>query len=113
VPPSVDTPTQSLGSSTSQSQESQGSAIPDGLETALSSIESNGIKGSLYVSSKFNTSSIPDGTTISFDRSSWQKTSDSAGSIKATVAVYGQSRSGSVTFTKSGGVWQATGYSLN
>jgi hypothetical protein len=109
APPSVDSSSQATGSSIANPS----SGFPEGLETAVSSIESNGIKGNPYVSSKFNTSSIPDGTTISFDRSSWQNTSDSAGSIKAIVTAYGQSRSGSVTFTKSGGVWQATGYALD
>jgi hypothetical protein len=113
APPSVDTPQSPGSSNQGGTATTQSSKIPSGLETALKSIETNGIKGSAYVSSKFNTNSIPDGTTISFDRSSWSKISDTSGSIKGTVYIYGQPQKGSVTFTESGGVWRATGYALN
>jgi cytoskeletal protein RodZ len=114
APPSVDTPAQTPGSTQQTAPtKAKASPVPDGLKTALNSIETNGIKGSAYVSSSFDTSNIPDGTSVTFDRSSWQKTSNSAGSIQGTVYVYGQPQNGSVTFAESGGVWRATGYTLN
>lgn len=118
APPTSENPTQSQGaSSTPQSsptpRSAPSSALPDGLVTALNSIETNGLKGSAYVSSSFDTSSIPDGTSISFNRSSWVKESDTSGSISGTVFLFGQPQNGSVRFVESGGVWRATGYTLN
>lgn len=109
APPSVDTPNQSSGGGT----QGAASALPPGLTTALNSIEANGIKGSAYVSSSLDTSSIPDGSSVTFDRSSWSKESETAGTIKGTLYIYGQPQNGSVRFVETGGVWRATGYSTN
>lgn len=87
--------------------------IPADLTSALNSIESNGIKGSPYVSSDLDTSNIPSGTSIQFDRGSWSPQSDSIGSINASISILGTSKSGSVTFSNTGGSWKATGYTLN
>ena len=87
--------------------------IPAGVQSALNSIEANGIKGSPYVASNLDTSNIPVGTSITFDRNSWTQHSETAGSINATISILGQSRSGSVVFGVTEGAWRATGYSLN
>lgn len=104
---------QQNGGSSSSAAAGSSSSVPTALNTALKSIEANGIKGSAYVSSNLDTSQIPDGTSISFNRSSWSPVGSRTGSIKATVTAYGQPRTGSVTFEESGGVWRATGYSLD
>lgn len=88
-------------------------SIPAGVQTAINSIEANGIKGNAYVSSSLDTSSIPSGTSIRFERSSWTQYSDILGSVNATISILGQTRTGSVTFGVTEGAWKATGYSLN
>jgi cytoskeletal protein RodZ len=88
-------------------------AAPSGVVTAINSIESSGIKGSAYVSPTLDTSQLPNGTTIVFDRSSWVGLSAETGSIKATASVAGQTLNTNITFGLSGGSWKAIGYSLN
>ncbi len=116
------------GSSSSTNQSGQSSAptqqqspniqstntgIPQGVETAINSIESNGIKGNPYVSSNLDTSQVPIGTSVKFDRSTWSQYSESSGSVKVSLSVMGLSKTGSVTFGIEGGSWKATGYSID
>lgn len=89
------------------------SGIPAGVTTAMNSIEANGIKGNPYVSSNVDTSLVPAGTAINFDRSSWTSYSESFGSVNVTFTVNGQPGSGSITFSIEGGQWKASGYSIN
>lgn len=87
--------------------------IPSGVQTAMNSIEASGIKGNPYVASNLDTSSVPSGTSITFDRKSWSQYSDTLGSVNAAINAYGQARTGSVTFGITEGTWKATGYSIN
>lgn len=105
-------PSSSQGTSTPPPL-SASNVIPDGVTLALNSIESTGIKGSPYVSPSLDTSSLPDGTAISFDRSSWVSLNSETGTIKATANVSGESINTNITFGQSGGSWKAVGYSLN
>lgn len=103
----VENPSQ--GTTTQPSNKS----IPAGVESAINSIESNGIKGSPYVSSNLDTSQVPTGTSITFDRSSWVQYSDNVGSVKVKLSVMGMAKTGSVTFSIEGGAWKATGYNID
>lgn len=103
TPPSSPTPGGTTPNSTS---------MPSGVTAAINSIEANGIKSSPYIASSLDTSNLPDGTTIRFDRSSWSSFSSESGSVKAIATIYGQNYPGSVTFSLSGGSWKASGYSL-
>lgn len=89
------------------------SGIPAGVTAAMNSIEANGIKGNPYVSSSLDTSPVPVGTSVSFDRNSWTSYSAELGSANATISALGQSRNASITFGVTEGAWKATGYSLN
>lgn len=86
--------------------------IPAGVQTAINSIEANGVKGSPYVSSSMDTSQIPPGTSLKFDTSSWSQYSDSSGSVNATANILGTSKAITVSFTIIDGSWKASGYGL-
>ena len=88
------------------------SSIPPGVVSAINSIEANGIKGSPYIASTLDTSDLPTGTTIRFDRNSWSSFGAESGTLRATATVYGQTYPGSVTFGVENGTWKATGYDL-
>lgn len=83
---------------------------PSGVQTAINSIESSGIKGNSYVSSTMDTSQIPPGTSIKFDSSSWDQYSDSSGRVNATASVLGQNKKIYVFFEIVDGSWKATSY---
>ena len=95
------------------SVQSTNTGIPPGVETAINSIESNGIKGNPYVSSNLDTSQVPVGTSVKFDKSTWVAYSENTGSIKVSLSIMGMSKTGSVTFGIEGGSWKATGYSID
>lgn len=86
------------------------SGIPDGVSVALDSIERNGIKNNPYVA--MDTSSVPDGTTVHLDRSTWVAHGDS-GSISGTINIMGQSYNGSLILALTNGKWMVTGYSMD
>lgn len=88
------------------------SSIPPGVVSAINSIEANGIKGNPYISSNLDTSDLPSGTTIRFERNSWSSFGADSGTLQATASVYGQTFPGSITFGIEGGTWKATGYDL-
>lgn len=87
--------------------------IPDGVIAAINSIEANGINGNPYVSSSLDTSNIPNGVKINFDRNSWTSYSSDLGSVNITAQVMGMTKTGSTTFSLVNGTWLVTGYSIN
>ncbi len=85
--------------------------IPDTIPAILDSIEKTGVKNNPNVA--MDTSSIPDGTTVVFDRTSWINITDTTSSISGTVSALGQKRTGYLTFTQTNNIWKVTGYSIN
>lgn len=86
--------------------------MPQGVVDAIASLESRGVKNNPYVHSTINTSSIPSDATIKFDKTSWNKTSASSGTIKGTIISSQFSYSGLFTFSQVDGIWKAVAYSL-
>ena len=87
-------------------------STPAGVLSAANSIEATGIKGNPYVASNVNTSNLPAGSTIRFDKNSWSQFSANSGTLNATVTISGTDYAGSVTFKSTGGSWKATGYGI-
>lgn len=115
APASIDPNTAVSNGATSSSSgnASSASSLPAGVTTAMNSIEANGIKGNPYVSGNLDTTSVPDGTSVRFNRSSWKQLSDTSGTADASVTYFGQNKAGTVTFDLSNGTWQVSGYSLS
>jgi cytoskeletal protein RodZ len=107
------TPPSSPAANSTVPSSASSNSIPAGVNVALNSIESTGIKGSPYVSSSLDTAQLPDGTSISFDRSSWVSLNSETGTIKAIARISGETLNTNITFAQSGGSWKAVGYSLN
>lgn len=97
--------------STSNSASDLG-GLPAGVTTAVNSIESSGIKGNPYVASSIDTTMLPEGTTVSFNRSSWNSSESGSGTMAASLSASGQVFNGVITFSSIGGSWKATGYSI-
>lgn len=87
--------------------------MPDGVTTAINSLESSGLKGNPYVSSTLDTSQLPDGASVKIDRSSWTQYGSDVGAVNGTVTIFGQVKAGSLTFALENGAWRVTGYSLD
>lgn len=85
--------------------------MPAAVTPVLDSIEQSGLKDNPNVT--FDTSSIPSGTSVRFDRASWINISDRISSISGEVSALGQKRTGSLTFELVNSSWKATGYSIN
>ncbi len=112
VPPTDSSSGVSSPSDPGTSITNQAAGIPNGVSVAMNSIETNGINGSSYISDTLDTSSIPSGSTVKFDRASWAPTSDTSGNVNGVVTALGTAYQGSVTFTNYSGVWKVSGYSL-
>lgn len=98
---------------TSPSQPTTQSGIPDGVIAAINSIEANGVNNNPYIDASLDTSQIPVGTKITFDRNSWVVFSDTLGSTNISASILGENKTGSVTFSSESGTWKATGYSID
>ena len=89
----------------------QTGSMPEGVTVAINSIEQNGIKNNNYVN--MDTSSVPDGTVVRANRSSWTAYGNDLGSVAGTISAYGQTKNGSLTFQLVSGTWKVTGYSID
>lgn len=100
-------------SSTPTTQPNAGSAcgsnIPSGACTAIESIETEGIKVSKYV--LVDTSQMPEGTTVKFNRASWAASGSDMAAISGDLVYSGQPYKVNVTFALQNSQWVATGYS--
>lgn len=114
--PAYSSPTNSSGrtidNGVSPASPDNSGQIPQGVVVILNSIESNGIKGSPYIADSLDTSMIPDGVVVRFNRSSWEQLSPNSGVISGTITISGQTNHGSVAFSQINGSWKATGYTL-
>lgn len=114
APVYVPTDSSTGNSSTNTSVASNPAAgIPNGVSVAMNSIETNGINGSSYIADTLDTSNLPTGSTVKFDRASWVQLDDTTGSVNSVVTALGTPYQGSVTFTNYSGVWKVSGYGLN
>ena len=57
-------------------------------------------------SCNLDTSQVPVGTSVKFDKSTWVAYSENTGSIKVSLSIMGMSKTGSVTFGIEGGSWK-------
>lgn len=99
------------GQTPGTSASSQPGGMPEGVNVALNSIEQNGIKSNNYVN--MDTSSVPDGTAVRADRSTWTAYGNDLGAVRGTISAYGQTKNGSLTFQLVSGTWKVTGYSID
>lgn len=100
----------SPSSNPTQQPSAPSSGMPEGVSTALNSIEQSGIRNNSYIA--IDTSSIPDGSTIKANRGSWSPVGADTGSVSGTITIYGQPTNGSLTFQLVGGVWKVVGYAI-
>lgn len=82
--------------------------MPEGVCTAITSIEKNGIKGNPYVQA--DTSKLPSGSTIKFDRASWEQTTDTTGHVGFTLKVLLTTYKARANFELINGTWKATSH---
>ena len=101
-----------LDNSTSP-QLSSSNEIPYGAVLALNSIESTGINGNPYIVSSLDTTSLPAGATITFDRATWINLDTETATIKANASTGSETKNTNITFSQSSGSWKVVGYSLN
>ncbi len=85
-------------------------AMPNGVSIALNSIEQTGIKNNPYVAA--DTSSVPEGTTVNANRSSWMSSSSTTGIVSGTVTIMGSTKNGTISFQLISGTWKAVGYTI-
>jgi len=86
------------------------SGMPEGVCSAIDSIEKNGLKNNPYVSA--DTSTVPSELKVTISRSTWKLTSADRGSVSFDASFSGTNYKGSGIFTKSGNDWKVTSYTL-
>ena len=84
-------------------------AIPQGACEAMMSIEQSGAKNNEFVA--VDTSQLPEGTKIRFDKSSWSLSSESQATISATGSFLIKKVQMHVTFSFKNNKWLVTAYS--
>lgn len=84
--------------------------MPEGVCTAIGSIEKNGFKNNPYVS--YDTTSVPENTQVSVDRLSWQQNADVTSNVKFTASVGSVNYKGSATFANVNGTWKVIAFSI-
>lgn len=87
------------------------SGMPEGVCTAITSIEKDGLKGNRYVAA--DTSKIPDGTKVVIDKQSWQQPGPALGNIAFTTNIAGKPYGGTAFFQLANDSWQIISYTLN
>ncbi len=86
--------------------------MPEGVCTAMNSIEQSGVKNSPYVD-QTNAASLPDGVTVSINKSSWSMQAVNQGTASFTAQYNGQTYTGVATFNNASGSWRAVSVVLN
>lgn len=84
--------------------------MPEGVCTAITSIEKDGLRGNQYVTQ--DTSQVPEGSTVSVDESSWKSGSDTTGTVSFAAVIGGKNYKGLGTFQVVSGIWKVTSYTL-
>lgn len=110
VSPPTSSPQPTAPQRPSTSQPSPDSSIPNEVTTIINSLESQGIKNNPNIN--LDTSSIPDGTTVRINRSSWSQNGNS-GTVDGIINIFGQDRNGTLNFLKTDSRWVVSGYSLD
>jgi len=87
------------------------SGLPEGVCSAIDSIEKNGLKNNPYVSA--DTSTVPAELKVTVSRSTWKLTNANTGSVSFDASLNGTNYKGSGIFTKSGNDWKVSSYTLS
>ncbi len=86
------------------------SGMPEGVCTAITSIEKDGLKGNPYVNA--DTSQVPDGSAVQVDESSWKSTGGESGTISFAANLGGKDYKGVATLGVVSGTWKVVTYVL-
>ncbi len=84
--------------------------MPEGVCTAITSIETAGIKNNPYVTA--DTSALPDNTTVVTIRNSWNMPDANSGNLNFTAKVSGIEYKGTGQLAVVQGQWKVTSYKL-
>jgi cytoskeletal protein RodZ len=87
------------------------SGMPEGVCTAITSIEQTGLKGNKYVAA--DTSNFPNNASISINRKAWQQTGPEIGSISFSAQYSNKTYTGDAFFQVINGSWKVISYTLN
>lgn len=87
------------------------SGMPEGVCTAIASIEKDGLKGNPYVNK--DTSQVPEGSTVQIDEASWKTTSASTGNLNFSAILGGQNYKGTGKLQIVDGTWKVIDYTLS
>lgn len=110
--PSTSTTNNSTGSGSATAKVYCGvNGMPEGVCTAIKSIEKDGLKNNPYVAA--DTSQVPEGSTVQVDESSWKAGSSEAGSVNFTAVLGGKSYKGVGNLQIVDGVWKVVSYTLS
>lgn len=85
--------------------------MPEGVCTAITSIEKDGIKGNKYVSA--DTSQLPNGTRAEIDEKSWMMPGPELGNVSFKVTFSGNTYDGKAFMQLSNGTWKVISYTLD
>ncbi len=87
------------------------SGMPEGVCTAITSIEKDGLKNNKYVTA--DTSKVPAGSTVQVDEASWSATSGSTGAVNFSAVMSGKNYKGIGNLQLVDNIWKITSYTLN
>ena len=87
------------------------SGMPEGVCTAITSIEKDGLKGNPYVTK--DTSQVPEGSTTQIEETSWKTTSASTGTLNFSAILGGQNYNGTGKLQIVDGTWKVIDYTLS